>query len=158
MSSTNKTQNLDLNMWRGSDVPEMDDFNRDNVIIDNAFGTHTGNTNIHVSAAEKTKWNNAYSVFTYTGNGNSNRTITVTGVSNPKWGLVFAVNKTPDVTDFSNMADYNYFGLVSENGSTQGLNLSGNTLSVAQSSTAVLGKEYRSFNEVSVTYVCVMFA
>lgn len=158
MSSTNKTVNLELNSWRGSDVPEMDDFNRDNIIIDNAFGLHTGNNDIHVTAADKAKWNNAYSLFTYTGNGNTSRTVTVTGVNNPRWGIVFAVNKTPDVTDFSNTADYNYFGLVSDSGSTQGLNLSGNTLTVSQSPSPVLGKEYRSFNEVSTVYVCIMFA
>lgn len=158
MSSTNKTQNLELNSWLGSDIPQMADFNRDNAIIDSAFGSHNANADIHITAAERARWNNVYGITAYTGNGSSSRTVALDLSFTPRWGIVFAQNKTPDVTDFSNTADYNYFGIVTTGGSMQGLSLSGTNLNVSQSPTAVLGKEYRSFNEVSVNYICIMFA
>lgn len=38
MPSTNKTTNLKLNKWSGSDKPKKDDFNADNQLIDTAYG------------------------------------------------------------------------------------------------------------------------
>lgn len=38
MSSTNKLPNSDLNQWVASDRPVMEDFNRDNEIIDGLVG------------------------------------------------------------------------------------------------------------------------
>ena len=158
MSSSAKTPYLGLNKWVSSDIPQREDFVVDNVILENAISVHHQDTTHHITSAERTKWNNAYSITTYTGNGASSRAVTLNGAANPVWGIVFAAGKTPDVTDFSNTADYTYFGIVSANGSTTGLSLSGNTLTVSQSPTAVHGKEYRSYNEVSVTYVCITFA
>ena len=37
MSSTNKTTNLKLNDWVGTDVPQREDFNADNQRIDKAI-------------------------------------------------------------------------------------------------------------------------
>lgn len=158
MSSTNKTQNLQLNSWLGSDVPQMEDFNRDNVIIDSAISSHGSNVDIHLTASERQKWNNPYFMFTYYGNGSASRSITVESSFVPKWGIIFAVNKTADVTDFNNKADYNYLAFVSSSGSMQGASLSAKQLTVTQPPSAALGNEYKAFNEVGVTYVCIMFA
>ena len=49
MSSTNKTTNLKLNDWVGTDVPQREDFNADNQRIDKAIGDHTGNTTVHIT-------------------------------------------------------------------------------------------------------------
>lgn len=158
MSSTQKTSFLNLNLWRGSDVPQMDDFIRDNVIIDNAVGLHTGNGNIHITAAERAKWNAPYYLFTYNGNGSASRSLSPECGFTPKWGIVYGVNKLSDLTDFSNGAEYNYFAVFSANGSMQGVSLSGGTLTVTQPPTPTGGTEYKNFNEVGVTYVCIMFA
>ena len=53
MSSTNKTTNLKLNDWVGTDVPQREDFNADNQRIDKAIGDHTGNTTVHITQAER---------------------------------------------------------------------------------------------------------
>ena len=56
MSSTNKTTNLKLNDWVGTDVPQREDFNADNQRIDKAIGDHTGNTTVHITQAERDLW------------------------------------------------------------------------------------------------------
>ena len=157
MSSTNKTQRLKLNNWTGSDVPSVGDFNRDNVIIDQYLGNHMYSGELHTSNTERNKWNNPYYISTYFGNGTSSRTISIGSGFTPKWGIVFAVNYPAALSDYNNKAHYSYFGIVSENGSMLGLSLSGNELTVSQSSAAVYQSEYRSFNESGKTYVYIMF-
>ena len=158
MSSTNKTEHLGLNAWRGSDVPQMEDFNRDNALLDAAVGTHQTNGPIHITAAERTKWNNVYHIFTYYGNGNATRNIALESSFTPRWGMVFASGRVPSVTDFDGLSDYNYFAVFSTSGSMTGASLSGKTLTVQQSPVAVQGNEYRNFNEPGVTYVGIVFA
>lgn len=158
MSSTRRTVFLGLNSWLGSDVPKMEDFNRDNVIIDNAVGIHMNSTEKHITNAEREKWNNVYTVFTYLGNGSANRTVNIDCSFNPTWGIIFAANKVPSVTDFNNTSDYNYFGIVSQRGSMPGIALSGRQLTVSQAVSPIFGSEYKSYNDAGTTYVCIMFA
>ncbi len=157
MSSTSKTPHYNLNQWIGTDIPKMEDFNRDNALMDSTVYTHHANASIHTSDTERSKWNNPYYMTTYFGNGSSSRTITLSCDFEPSWGIIFAVGKLPSVTDFPNESDYNYFGLVSANGTTLGLGLSANRLTVLQNATPILGHEYRNFNENGVTYVVIMF-
>ena len=157
MSSTNKTENLQLNSWIGADIPSREDFNRDNALIDTAVGAHTADTDIHTSPAEKTVWNSPYYISSYFGNGNSSRNITLDCDFTPSWGIVFAVASTPGVSDFTNKAHYNYFAMISTLGSNVGVVLNNKQIKVIQSSTAVLGNEYRSFNENGTTYVYIVF-
>lgn len=157
MSSTNKTTNLQLNNWIGSDVPKREDFNRDNSIIDNAIGEHHADTYIHTNLSEKNIWNTPHYIATYLGNGEATRTITMGCDFSPSWGIVYAVNMPNGLTDFTNKAHYNYVAFVSKKGSMSGAAVSGKNLKVFQSSTAVMNTEYRSFNETGVTYVYIMF-
>lgn len=157
MSSTNKTDNLHLNNWIGSDVPKMEDFNLDNSIIDRAFSQHTSSGDIHTSADEKEAWNSPYYVSSYFGNGEKNRNIQLNCGFTPKWGIVFAADGFAKLNDYANKASYNYFGIASPSGSTAGISLNGNVLSVMQSTLAVFGSEYRSFNENGISYVYIMF-
>ncbi len=53
MGSTNKTGDLELNQWIGSDVPKMEDFNRDNEILDKTISEHIWNISKHVTAQQK---------------------------------------------------------------------------------------------------------
>lgn len=157
MSSTNKTENYGLNSWISSDIPKREDFNTDNVIIDNALANHCSDAVAHTSNAEKQAWSNPYYIQTYFGNGSSSRTLALNCDFTPVWGIVFAVNYTPSVTDISNEANYNYFAVFTASGSNTGVTLSGKSLKLVQSSTAVLGNEYRNFNQNGVTYLCIMF-
>lgn len=157
MSSTNKTKNLKLNSWLGADIPKREDFNSDNNILDNIIYTHNSNTNLHTSSSEKAVWNEPYYITTYTGNGSSSRTVSIGSSFTPTWGIVFRTSSPPSVIDIQNEANYNYFALFSNLGSESGVTLSGKNLSVMQSSTAVIGNEYRNFNENGKTYVIIAF-
>lgn len=61
MTSTNKTQYVDLNQWVESDIPQMSDFNNDNEIIDNVIkeldinieNHKNNNINPHKTTAEQ---------------------------------------------------------------------------------------------------------
>ena len=65
MSSTNKTTNLQLNDWVGTDVPQREDFNADNQRIDKAIGDHTGNTTVHITQAERDLWGLPFYYYNY---------------------------------------------------------------------------------------------
>ena len=157
MSSTNKTPNLNLNNWVGSDIPKMADFNEDNSIIDLAISDHTSNSNIHTTASEKTAWSTPFYMQTYTGNGNANRTISISAPFSPKWGIVFKTSYTPHVVDINNEASYHYFGIFSTSGSMNGLSISGKNLTVLQSTIPVHCMEYRTYNEAGSTYLIIAF-
>lgn len=157
MSSTNKTPSLELNSWIGSDVPQREDFNNDNEILDNVISAHMSDNSLHISSNEKAIWNNPYTVTSYYGNGTASRVLALSTDFTPSWGIVFAVGKPFQVVDIDNQADYNYCGIFSSRGSTAGLSISGKNLQIVQSSVPLLDTEYRSFNENGVTYVCILF-
>lgn len=75
MSSTNKTPNLGLNNWAGSDRPQRADFNSDNLLLDTLAGGHIKNGDIHVTAAEKEKWNGPVAFSMYFGTNADSREI-----------------------------------------------------------------------------------
>lgn len=158
MSSTNKTENLKLNQWLGSDVPERIDFVADNAIIDSAFGRHDGDVNRHISNYERSVWNSPYYAFRYSGNGQNPREIISDCEFEPTWGIVFALSYTPSVVDFNSKSNYNYFGIFSKWGSTPGVSIvNGKNLRVLQATVAVQDTEYRNYNENGVMYLVIMF-
>ncbi len=157
LSSTNKTPALELNSWIGSDIPSREDFNRDNSIIDSIISEHVQDSEAHATAQEKEVWENPYYIGSYTGNGSASRSVELSCGFEPTWGIVFASGYFPSVNDYNNKADYNYFALFSKRGSTVGVTLSGSTLTVIQSATAVSGTEYRSFNQSGATYIYIAF-
>lgn len=57
MPSENKTPHYGLNQWQGHEYPKREDFNHDNDLIDTALAAHTGDTTVHITAAERTAWN-----------------------------------------------------------------------------------------------------
>ena len=46
MSSVNKTNTIQLNQWQLNEYPKMDDFNSDNLKIDNKFKEHDASLSI----------------------------------------------------------------------------------------------------------------
>nr|DAJ85011.1 MAG TPA: hypothetical protein [Caudoviricetes sp.] len=57
MPSENKTPHYGLNQWQGNEYPMREDFNRDNALIDAAMGDHEANSIVHITPAEREKWN-----------------------------------------------------------------------------------------------------
>ena len=157
MSSTNKTPNLRLNEWIGSDVPCRTDFVGDNQIIDTVVGEHCADAVRHITDTERQNWNAPFYVGSFMGNGASSRLISLETGFVPKWGLIFPVGTFPSVNDYDNKADYNYFGVLSNLGSTSGLTLNSDSIRVTQSTVAVSTSEYKSYNENGITYVYILF-
>lgn len=158
MSSANKTTNLQLNKWSGSDIPERTDFVRDNELIDKAVHNHRTDMSIHIDSDEREKWNNFYHKFTYVGNGSSTRTVTSDCPFIPSWGIIFASSMMPSVIDIANDSNYNYFGIFSNIGNTAGVSIAGgNNLKVYQSATAIMNTEYRNYNQNGIVYCVIMF-
>lgn len=77
MASTYKTNYLGLNKFVGSDKPKMDDFNFDNETLDQKFQEHV-QSSLHITEEERQMLGKSnYVIGTYTGNGESPRTIDV---------------------------------------------------------------------------------
>lgn len=71
MPSTNKTANLGLNSWLGTDKPQRADFVEDNTIIDTVINNHLNDLDMHLSDDDKTLLKNPFEIGVLTGNGNS---------------------------------------------------------------------------------------
>lgn len=159
MSSTNKTENLKLNSWIGSDKPKRTDFNYDNEVLDKVITEHKKDAVSHITQEERFNWNNTMYQGTYFGNGQFERQID-TGCPFPaRFGIVFANNRPPSLVRFSAPQKINYFGFFSLLASTSGLELLDDmtTLTVHQSGMAVMEKDYMCFNESGITYHYIMF-
>lgn len=159
MSSTNKTKNLGLNSWIGSDKPKRLDFNTDNEIIDRAVSEHKENTTVHIDESEREKWNNYMFTGVYYGDGSTQRTITTSCPFEARIGFVFANSRTISVARFSETKHNNYLGIFGLLANSLGIKLNNDCVSftVNQSASAMTANEYANFNESGVAYHYVMF-
>lgn len=158
MSSSNKTTNLKLNQWSGSDIPERLDFVNDNAIIDREFSNHAKNIGIHITNDEREAWDHFYYRTSYIGDGSSPRTVVTRCPFDASWGVVYASSYPPSVVDVPNDSNYNYFGIFNDQGNMAGVSLlADNNIKVYQSSTAVQKTEYRNYNQNGVLYQVIMF-
>ncbi len=155
MSSTNKSEKLNLNQWLGSDIPCREDFNSDNAIIDSVVGGHLNRYDLHTSVDEKAIWNNPYFLTTYYGNGSESRVFNLTCEFEPRIVIIFASTYPPSIVDTGNDANYNYFGIATVRGSNAGLSISKKQLNLTQSALPISSTEYRNYNEYGVTYVVI---
>lgn len=110
MSSTNKTTNLKLNDWVGTDVPQREDFNADNQRIDKAIGDHTGNTTVH-SPRRSGPVGAPFYYYNYFGNGKATRKVEVPSPFRPRFAIVFADGMAPSVCKFSSSSQLPLCGL-----------------------------------------------
>lgn len=157
MSATNKTSFLGLSSWLGSDKPQRTDFNADNEKIDEFASEHTADTQCHLSAEDREKFDLPYYYGVYFGNGQPSQTITTKCPFEPTFGFVYSISSPAHETDFDNKACYNYFALAAQRGSTSGITISGSNLIAASSPNPVSEKEYTRMNSVGRTYFYVLF-
>ena len=153
MASTNKTENLGLNQWVGTDHPPRTDFVEDNALIDEAVGTHCANSTIHLTNTEKTRVSNPVAVKQYTGTGTIS--LTVNFEFSPKLVLVQKKNAPP--ISYSSSGIVINAGFVTPSyGGTQGLSLMSGVLTLAYSATMTDGAR-ANFNEENASYVIAAF-
>lgn len=159
MSSTNKTSNLRLNSWIGSDKPQRTDFNYDNEIIDREFASHTGDTVHHIDDSERQRWNSYIHSGTYFGDGATSRIINTRCPFEASFGVVFAGDRPSSILKTSTLQKVNYIGFFSVDAHTSGVFLQNDqiNLRVDNNPQALMEKEYMNFNELGVTYHYVMF-
>ena len=157
MSSSNKSEFLGLNIWSGSDIPKMADFNYDNSTVDAAMKNHCNDTDIHISDEERAKWNSPYYMNVYFGDSGANRTIETGCPFAPSFGIIFANVTAPSTANFASKMHTHFSAFVSKRANTLGANLSGTTLTVKQSTAAVTGSEYASLNASGYTYCYILF-
>ena len=154
MASTNKTENLGLNLWDGTDRPQRVDFNSDNMLIDEALGSHIDNTSLHLTETEKARVKRPVQNLSYMGSGESTATVTLPLV--PSMVLVFCEGKPHSVYDSTKSCTKVYCGMaVYGAGATSGVTLEGGTLKVSQDSQAASGA-MNCFNESGLQYKVII--
>lgn len=157
MASSKKTDYLDLNVWASTDVPQRIDFNDDNSKIDLAMEEHCEDEEMHVTKADRNKWNSPYYIGFYYGDGAVTKTVKTSCSFKPSFGIVFAGDVPPSTTDFTNNMKRNYFGFLSQRISTSGISFSGADIVIPDNSRAALYNEYMNFNVAGVVYCYVLF-
>lgn len=154
MASTSYTGLLGLCAWQGSDRPKRIDFVNDNAIIDKKLGEHLIDTNIHVTAEEKIRFANPYTVFSYAGDGAKTKTFELD--DSYTFAVVFQ-KFYPSVVIDSNSDTVVHFAIAGRVfGSSTGVTLTSNSLIVTQDSQATDGVK-NNFNEAQGQYVAVLF-
>lgn len=154
MASTNKTDNLALNLWEGTDRPQRGDFNSDNMIIDQALGNHIDDSTLHLTETEKARVKRPVMNYSYVGSGESEATVTLSVI--PTMVLVFCEGKPHTVYDSSLACTRAYCGMaVYGAGATSGITLEGGALKVTQD-TAPSSGIMNCFNEADLQYKVIV--
>lgn len=154
MASSNFTPNLGLCNWSADDRPKRMDFVSDNNIIDERLGNHLNNSDIHVTADEKERITAPYEVMVYAGDGESSKTFTLDKEYN--MAIVFQKNKPMVEFDANKNAVCRFAISGVTLGSSSGVTLSKNSITVKQSGQADDGMIY-NFNESFGQYVILLF-
>ena len=152
MASSSFTPHLGLCNWSENDRPKRADFISDNGIIDTVLGGHVADTDVHMSAAEKSKALTPFDIEIYAGTGESSQTVTT--AFRPSVVLVFKKNEAP-VSVQSGVAVVNSAYAVYGTGSSSGIAIGSAGVTVSQEATAQNGRRL-SLNEEGCQYVMIL--
>ena len=92
MPTENKTVNLNLNSWIGTDKPKREDFVNDNIILDTIISNHMLDTSLHFTASDREKLEErpfVLEILTGDGNASKKHILSIT----PKMVIVFTTNQ-----------------------------------------------------------------
>ena len=157
MPTNNKTPNLNLNSWIGTDKPKRQDFVDDNNILDSVIANHIADTIAHMSANEKSLLNAPFIVDMLGGNGNS--TCTHTLPFTPKLVILFLRDNLPiEHNTEGNYYIYNFaIATQSACGASRGATLTGNTLTLEQTQNTPEDGIFINLNKYFGQYVYIAF-
>lgn len=155
MPTNNKTPNLGLNDWIGTDKPMRGDFTSDNLLLDNLLGGHLANSAVHFSEEDRTKLETPFACGLLGGTGTASNTHVLP--FEPKTVLVFAVGKPLAEYDAANGYTVCNAGLVCQNGASAGMQLQAKSLLLAQSQTVPADKVFLNLNKNGMQYVYIAF-
>lgn len=147
MSSTNKTENLNLNQWAGTDRPQRVDFNEDNRLIDEAFTAHINDMSVHTTAADKMQ-NAAYS---YIGDGESTQVLELEFEPDS----VIVMPLTHGIVTITNSFVRSYAGANMKDVHTGNLLIEGNRVTVKQLTPSSSEREVPCLNEDGEVYILI---
>lgn len=159
MSSSRKTENLRLNLWDPSDIPNRTDFNSDNEIVEKAMTEHTSNEEIHIDNDQRDMWTNFMYSDYYYGDGYRSRVIETGCPFDAMLGFIYADDKPPSIHYESDGSTHHYFAVISQLCNTYGGMLEKNMrdFTVNNSVGADIQNEYSNLNEIGVCYRYVLF-
>lgn len=157
MPTNNKTPNLNLNSWIGTDKPKRQDFVDDNNILDSVIANHIADTIAHMSASEKSLLNAPFIVDMLGGNGSS--TCTHTLAFTPKLVIVFLRDNLPiEYNSNENYYVYNFaIATQSATGASRGATLTGNILTLEQTQNTPEDGIFINLNKYFGQYVYIAF-
>lgn len=168
MPSKFKTPFLKLNKFIGTDKPKMDDFNSDNLLIDNIMKKqeeklkglflHSKDNNKHITDKEREKWNSdLFEIGTYRGDGAKIRNINI----GFKPRLVFVFKKDDlFITGSSNTMDIiseQKSAVITPLGSSKFCKITDNGFSVQNHQRVLKDTSLPKLNEAGSEYIYIMF-
>ena len=156
MPTENKTTNLSLNNWLGTDKPQRSDFVEDNQILDEVIGNHLSNYTMHFSSSDRELLKNPFAIGGLAGDGNA--TCTHTFDFNPRCVFVFLKNAPFLEYDTENGYTVCNSAVVttSRGGGTLGASLLLNELTLSQSTTAE-NRRFINLNKDGGQYFYIAF-
>ena len=155
MPTENKTVNLQLNSWLGTDKPQRADFVSDNTIIDTVLGEHLSDLTMHLSEDDRTLLTAPFKVGVIAGDGNTSKDHTLDFY--PR--IVFVFLKNAPFVEFDATNGYticNSAIVTSAGGSSCGADLFLDTLTLSQSTAASDGRFF-NLNKNGAQYVYIAF-
>lgn len=152
MASTNKTS-LGLNQWIDTDRPKRTDFVNDNAIIDSVITTHINDNDMHLSSfEEKLRASEPFKIGTVFGTGTSSTLFKLN--FEPKLVLVYKISSAP--VEYANGYMKINSAIATNSGTSGGVTISGDSVTLQQSKTASNGVFY-NLNESFSQYILVAF-
>ena len=156
MPTNNKTPNLNLNNWLGTDKPKRIDFFENNEILDTVISSHLSDTSMHITEEEKKNLSSGPVLGLLPGNGAASRTHVLN--FNPSMVIVFLRNTIFNMYDPVNNYTICNIGIaVPGRGSTIGASLDGNELTLSQTQGAPLDGRFINLNTTHGQYVYIAF-
>lgn len=156
MPTNNKTPNLALNSWLGTDKPTRTDFVNDNVILDDIISTHMANEELHFTTSEKAWISQPYYIRSYLGNGEESKEVIFD--FNPKCILIH--KKGSVLYYYDTETGYNVYNsaiALQTSFSSAGVSLYNNILTVYQTVETPQNNYFYNLNASGIQYVCIAF-
>ena len=157
MPSTNKTTNLNLNQWIGTDKPKREDFISDNNILDTVISGHINNNDIHVTETLLSQLSSSVSLGMTFGTGEETQSIQMP--FEPSMVIILAAAKP--LVEYNTSSNYvkcnSGIAFQSTYGSSLGVSLTGNQLTVQQTLSSPSGGVYYNLNNSAEVYIYAAF-
>lgn len=115
-------------------------------------GSHIRNDTIHVTAADKEKWNEPSAIGFYLGNGSSSRSVRVDFA--PQLIILMAAGKPPMTIDFTKSIAKNYFAMATPSTNSLGIELTSTGFKLSNSSS---GSVTADLNSAGVSYIYIAY-